>query len=97
MSAAAATEVDAHSRRITAAKWFEGVEGAEICDVLVTAALDGTVFVQTFFDGALGPRRSRHAMDFAPSKPWTRSRRAPTAARSLSRTSSEISNSGAFV
>ena len=55
MSAAAATEVDAHSRRITAAKWFEGVEGAEICDVLVTAALDGTVFVQTFFDGALGP------------------------------------------
>jgi len=55
MSAAAATEVDAHSRRITAAKWFEGVEGAEICDVLVTTALDGTVFVQTFFDGALGP------------------------------------------
>jgi len=55
MSAAAATEVDAHSRRITAAKWFEGVDGGDICDVCVTAALDGTVFVQTFFDGALGP------------------------------------------
>lgn len=40
-----ATEVDVYSRRIIVAKWFEGVEGVEICDVLVIVVLDGMVFV----------------------------------------------------